>query len=1098
MKISPLPETIAYFSMDVAVSCEIPTYSGGLGVLAGDMLRSAADLNVPMVAVSLIHRKGYFDQRLDPLGNQLESPAKWTPENHLIKVAPTVSVSIEGRQVHVAAWQYTFTGITGHSVPLYFLDTDLEENDSSDSSYTNVCVTRCKFCNFYRPPTNKTEGYVLTREQLTQKFQETVDLGGVQILLQGGLNPKLPIGWYEDLFRWMKASFPLAIHGLSPEEIRYIAEIENMSIRAGDRAADRRRPRFDPGRRRRDPRRRDPLPDLAAQVLDRHLAGGDARGARRWGCARRRRWCSASARQPRHIVNHFERLRALQDQTAGFTAFICWPFQAEGTRLKLRDDTTAMRYLRVFALARLYLDNFPSLQVSWPTMGPEVGQVALRFGGNDFGSAMIEENVVSQAGAIFKLGADDIERYIRGRRLHAAPPQHALRAAGGRLARPGECRREGRERALGRSDRARRRSPKARSRSPTTARCWRSARRAEVRAEFPDAPEERAEGVLLPGLVNAHSHLELSALRRRRPGRQGPVRLGDDADERPQGRHRRARSATAAAARGRRGRRARHRGDRRRRQRRSRPRPASAAAGLRRRAVSRAVRLARGSRPATRWPTPRASAPRRAAGLAGAASATCPRRTRPTPSVPSCCARIFAAAAAAGRADVDPRRRGRRRAGAAARRLRALARRCSPAWASIRRRACPRKSPVAYLASLGAFQTETPPLLVHMVHAGADDRRLAREAGATVVLCPRSNLHIGGRLPDVGALRRRRRAARRSAPTASPPSPDLSLWAEMATLAAHFPSVHGRALAGRRHARRRARPGPARVRHAHAGRTSRRARRARRRRRRAAGIAGARSEPRRCAGWRRRHDAPRRVNPGREIRTDDQVRAHAVRAAVRARRRGDRGARPRPFRSRASPASSSRWPARAPPRWASTGSSTATSTRRTRAPPDASCPAGAISLRAAWALTIAASAVFVGAAAALGPLCLALAPVALAILFGYSLTKRFTALCHLFLGLAIAGGPAGAWIAVRGDFGWAPGLLMLAVGCWIAGFDILYALADRDFDRATRPALDPGAPRRHRLAGRLRAAARRHRRRRCSRSRRSPAWASRTSSASRS
>src|ERR1041385_4769289 len=90
-------------------------------------------------------------------------------------------------------------------------------------NYTNVCVTRCKFCNFYRPPTNKTDGYVLTREELTQKFQETVDLGGVQILLQGGLNPKLPIGWYEDLFRWMKASFPLAIHGLSPEEIRYIA-----------------------------------------------------------------------------------------------------------------------------------------------------------------------------------------------------------------------------------------------------------------------------------------------------------------------------------------------------------------------------------------------------------------------------------------------------------------------------------------------------------------------------------------------------------------------------------------------------------------------------------------------------------------------------------------------------------------------------------------------------------------------------------------------------------------------------------------------------------------------------------------------------------
>jgi len=279
-------------------------------------------------------------------------------------------------------------------------------------NYTNVCVTRCKFCNFYRPPTSK-EGYTLSREQLARKFQETVDLGGVQILLQGGLNPDLPLTWYEDLFRWMKASFPLAIHGLSPEEIRYIAEIENMSIRAVVErliAAG-----------------LDSIPGGGAEILDdeiRHqisplkcttdtwmevMRQGHALGLRTTATM-----VFGFGETPRHIVNHLERLRELQDQTSGFTAFICWPFQAEGTRLKLRDDTTAMRYLRVFALSRLYLDNFPSLQVSWPTMGPEVGQVALRFGGNDFGSAMIEENVVSQAGAIFKLGADDIERYIRG------------------------------------------------------------------------------------------------------------------------------------------------------------------------------------------------------------------------------------------------------------------------------------------------------------------------------------------------------------------------------------------------------------------------------------------------------------------------------------------------------------------------------------------------------------------------------------------------------------------------------------------------------------------------------------------------------------
>ena len=279
-------------------------------------------------------------------------------------------------------------------------------------NYTNVCVTRCKFCNFYRPPTHKTEGYVLSREELARKFQETVDLGGVQILLQGGLNPNLPLAWYEDLFRWMKANFPLAIHGLSPEEIRYIAELERMPIRGVIErliAAG-----------------LDSIPGGGAEILDDEIRYAISplkcttdvwlevmRQGHALGLRTTATMVFGFGEEPRHIINHFDRLRALQDQTSGFTAFICWPFQAEGTRLKLHDDTTAMRYLRVFALARLYLDNFPSLQVSWPTMGPEVGQVALRFGGNDFGSAMIEENVVSQAGAIFKLSAADIERYIR-------------------------------------------------------------------------------------------------------------------------------------------------------------------------------------------------------------------------------------------------------------------------------------------------------------------------------------------------------------------------------------------------------------------------------------------------------------------------------------------------------------------------------------------------------------------------------------------------------------------------------------------------------------------------------------------------------------
>jgi glycogen phosphorylase len=134
---SPPIGTVAYFSMDIAVDSKIPTYSGGLGVLAGDMLRSAADLELPMVAVSLIHRKGYFDQHLDSRGNQLESPAKWTPEEYLVRLPTKVTVSIENREVRVGAWKYLFQGITGHTVPLFFLDADLPENSAADRGLTD-------------------------------------------------------------------------------------------------------------------------------------------------------------------------------------------------------------------------------------------------------------------------------------------------------------------------------------------------------------------------------------------------------------------------------------------------------------------------------------------------------------------------------------------------------------------------------------------------------------------------------------------------------------------------------------------------------------------------------------------------------------------------------------------------------------------------------------------------------------------------------------------------------------------------------------------------------------------------------------------------
>ena len=279
-------------------------------------------------------------------------------------------------------------------------------------NYTNVCTTCCSFCNFHRSP-DHSQAYTLSRDELAQKLRETVALGGVQVLLQGGINPDLSLAYYEDLFRFMKANFPLAIHGLSPEEIRTLSEHEGFPVRAVlERlvAAG-----------------LDSVPGGAAEILDDEIrrrisprkCSADTwidvmREAHGLGLRTSATMVFGFGETARQLLGHLDRLRHLQDQTAGFTAFICWSFQAEGTRLPLRDDTGSLRYLRVLATARLYLDNFPNLQVSWVTMGPAVGQVALRFGGNDFGSAMIEENVVATAGTVFKISAADIERCVRG------------------------------------------------------------------------------------------------------------------------------------------------------------------------------------------------------------------------------------------------------------------------------------------------------------------------------------------------------------------------------------------------------------------------------------------------------------------------------------------------------------------------------------------------------------------------------------------------------------------------------------------------------------------------------------------------------------
>ncbi len=287
-------------------------------------------------------------------------------------------------------------------------------------NYTNVCTTSCRFCAFYRPP-GHAEGWTLTREQLGQKLQEVVDAGGVQILLQGGLNPALRIEWYEDLFRWIKATYGLGLHALSPEEILYIGQLEGLSteqVLGRLHAAG-----------------LDSVPGGGAEILvdrvRRQIAKakctsdewlGVMRAAHHLGLRSSATMMYGTVDRDDDRIQHLLKLRELQDETAGFTAFFCWDFQYEqGTRIAPGDHGTVL-YLRTQAIARLVLDNFDHVGSSWVTQGPAVGQIALRFGADDWGSVMFEENVVSSAGTTFRTTASTIEQQI-----HAAGFKHARR-----------------------------------------------------------------------------------------------------------------------------------------------------------------------------------------------------------------------------------------------------------------------------------------------------------------------------------------------------------------------------------------------------------------------------------------------------------------------------------------------------------------------------------------------------------------------------------------------------------------------------------------------------------------------------------------------
>ncbi len=311
-------------------------------------------------------------------------------------------------------------------------------------NYTNVCINKCTFCAFYRDSNSK-DAYLLGNEEIFRKIDETVALGGTQILIQGGLNPALDIGYYTGLLRAVKDRYDINIHGFSPPEIHYLAEKHNLTIRETIEMLN------EAGL--------DSIPGGGAEILSdrvRKILSPRKINTAQWlnvmeeahrlGMRTTATMMFGSIEDPEDIIEHLDVIRRLQDRTGGFTAFIPWSFQPGNTEIATRGKgqgargrsekrsaecgvrsknasrithhaslkiATAVDYLRVLAVSRMYLDNINNIQASWVTQGLKLAQVALRFGANDFGSTMIEENVVASAGVSYRVTKDDIIRAIK-------------------------------------------------------------------------------------------------------------------------------------------------------------------------------------------------------------------------------------------------------------------------------------------------------------------------------------------------------------------------------------------------------------------------------------------------------------------------------------------------------------------------------------------------------------------------------------------------------------------------------------------------------------------------------------------------------------
>jgi len=284
-------------------------------------------------------------------------------------------------------------------------------NIDRNINYTNICTAVCDFCAFYRSPKSG-EGYVLPRAELLAKVRETVELGGNQILMQGGLHPTYTLEWYEELLCDIRSNFPTVnIHGFSPPELHHFTKVNKLPIRTvlerlkeaglgsipgggAEILVDRVRSEITRGKVMTD--------DWLNVMRVWHELGGVSTVTMMFG----------HVETLAERIEHLDRVRQLQDETRGFTAFICWTFQPENTDLSHISPTGSFEYLKTQAIARLYLDNIPNIQSSWVTQGLKIGQLALAYGANDMGSLMLEENVVAEAGTVHFLTLDQIRSAI--------------------------------------------------------------------------------------------------------------------------------------------------------------------------------------------------------------------------------------------------------------------------------------------------------------------------------------------------------------------------------------------------------------------------------------------------------------------------------------------------------------------------------------------------------------------------------------------------------------------------------------------------------------------------------------------------------------